>query len=232
MTTATGYVRVSTEQQAGEGISLDDQRTRIKAFCKGRGWDLLNIYADEGRSGGRADNRPGLWEAVESAAGGVLVVYDLFRLSRSVSDACKILNRLQDIKADWVSMTEGNMIDTTTSGGNLMFHVLLAIGQYQRQQTSERCKQVVKWKRGRGERCGKVPYGYRLNPDGKRMEIDRDEQETIRIARELRTKGMSCRKIGRHLEEDGRLPRNGKSWWQTTIRKFVDFDRDFYPTVT
>lgn len=232
MTTAIGYVRVSTEQQAGDGISLDDQRTRITAFCVAKGWTLAEIHADEGRSGGRADNRPGLWRAVDQAAGGVLVVYDLFRLTRSVSDACTILKKLTELDAEWVSMAEGNLIDTTTSGGNLMFHVLMAIGQYQRQQTSERCKHVVQWKRGRGERCGKVPYGFDLEGNGVTIAVNDAEMETIKIVRDLRAKGLTYSRIGRTLESDGRWPRNGKPWWHTTLRDFVLNDRDYYPGLT
>ena len=58
--TAIGYIRVSTEEQANEGVSLDAQRAKLVAYCGLHGLVLAHTYADEGISGKRADNRPGL----------------------------------------------------------------------------------------------------------------------------------------------------------------------------
>jgi DNA invertase Pin-like site-specific DNA recombinase len=78
---------------------------------------LARTYADEGLSGKRADNRPGLQGAIAHACEthGVLVVYSLSRLARSTRDAIDIAERLAKCKADLVSITE--KIDTTTSMG-------------------------------------------------------------------------------------------------------------------
>ncbi len=57
---AIGYIRVSTDRQATEGVSLAAQRARIRAWAASRGTKLVAIHADEGISGKRADNRPGL----------------------------------------------------------------------------------------------------------------------------------------------------------------------------
>ena len=83
---AIGYVRVSTDAQAADGVSLAAQRARIRAWAASRGCKLVAIHADEGISGKRADNRPGLQAALEDAcrAKGVLVAYDLTRLGREL----------------------------------------------------------------------------------------------------------------------------------------------------
>ena len=80
--TAYGYVRVSTEEQAREGVSLDAQRAKVQQYCDLHGLALARVYADEGISGKRADNRPGLQDAITAACGGkgALVVYSLSRL--------------------------------------------------------------------------------------------------------------------------------------------------------
>ena len=62
---AVGYVRVSTEEQAREGVSLAAQRQKIVGYCDLHGLSLAHTFADEGLSGKRADNRPGLQEAIE-----------------------------------------------------------------------------------------------------------------------------------------------------------------------
>ena len=85
---AIGYVRVSTEQQASEGVSLEAQAARIRAYAALNELDLAAIYTDAGLSGKRSDNRPQLQAALDHATriGGVLVVYSLSRLARSTRD--------------------------------------------------------------------------------------------------------------------------------------------------
>src|ERR1051326_7091589 len=94
---AVGYVRVSTEGQASEGISLDSQRGRIASWAEANGYTLAAVLTDAGISGKRADNRPGLQSALAEVCkgGGALVVYSLSRLARSTKDAIGIAERLE-----------------------------------------------------------------------------------------------------------------------------------------
>src|SRR4051794_2919472 len=110
-----GYVRVSTEDQATEGVSLDAQRARIESWCALHGATLRDVHVDAGLSGKRADNRPALRAALDSvcAAKGVLVVYSLSRLARSTKDTLTIAERLERAGADLVSLSE--KIDTTSA---------------------------------------------------------------------------------------------------------------------
>ncbi len=93
--TAIGYVRVSTQEQATEGVSLDARRDRIRAYCKLHGFRLIDIAADEGYSGSTLD-RPGLQAALQLIRRGranTLLVVKLDRLSRSLRDVCWIVGR-------------------------------------------------------------------------------------------------------------------------------------------
>src|SRR5512143_899149 len=93
-TRAIGYVRVSTEEQAREGVSVDMQQTKIRAWCELNDCALADIYTDAGISGKRADNRPGLAQALASCTpGSVLIVYSLSRLARSTRDTLDIAER-------------------------------------------------------------------------------------------------------------------------------------------
>lgn len=86
---AVGYVRVSTEEQAREGVSLDNQRKRIEAFCVAKDWTLGRIYADEGISGSSL-KRDGVQELISDCKRGVfdvVVIYKLDRLTRSVKES-------------------------------------------------------------------------------------------------------------------------------------------------
>ena len=134
--TAIGYVRVSTEGQAQDGVSLEAQRRKIEAWCAANGYTLLDIEIDAGLSGGRADNRPGLQRALTRACTqkAALVVYSLSRLARSTKDAIAISDRLSKSGADLVSLTE--KIDTTTAAGKLVFHLFNALSEFERNLTA------------------------------------------------------------------------------------------------
>ena len=124
---AIGYVRVSTAEQAAEGVSLDAQRARIAAWAHANAAELTAVYTDAGLSGGRADNRPGLQAALDAActAKAALVVYSLSRLARSTRDAITISERLDQAGADLVSLSE--KIDTTTAAGKMVFRMLAVL---------------------------------------------------------------------------------------------------------
>src|SRR5512145_3177981 len=93
---AVGYVRVSTEDQASEGVSLEAQRARIEAYCATYGLELVAVFEDAGLSG-KSLKRPGmsaLLDAIRSGAAGSVVVYKLDRLSRSVRDLLSVVEDL------------------------------------------------------------------------------------------------------------------------------------------
>jgi DNA invertase Pin-like site-specific DNA recombinase len=210
---AIGYVRVSTEEQATEGVSLEAQRAKVVAYCGLHGLSLAQTYADEGLSGKRADNRPGLQQAITHACEchGVLIVYSLSRLARSTRDAIDIAERLAKSKADLVSITE--KIDTTTSMGRFFFTTVAALAQLERDQISERTSMALAHKRAKGERVsGPLPYGYRLAEDGVNLLDEPAERRAVETIRRLRGEGMSTRKIGKHLEAQGMRPRDGWHW--------------------
>src|ERR1700722_7189304 len=108
MKQAVGYVRVSTEGQAQEGVSLDAQRAKIEAWTKLNGYELHAVHVDAGLSGGRADNRPALQRAIDEACQlkAALVVYSLSRLARSTRDTLGISERLDRAGAGLVRLSE------------------------------------------------------------------------------------------------------------------------------
>lgn len=178
-----GYVRVSTEAQAQEGVSLDAQRERISAWAVAHGAQLVGIFGDEGFSGGKMTGRDGLASALESACHNraAIVVYSLTRLARSTADAIHIFNRLRECDAHIVCLSEG--INTTTSAGSVIFKLMSVLAEYERDQIVERTKMALDHKRRMGEALGNIPFGFRRGPAG---ELLRDENEQRALALILR----------------------------------------------
>lgn len=217
-----GYIRVSTGRQAIEGISLDAQRDAIKQWAKLHGHELLAIEADEGVSGKRADNRPGFAKAMRDSCDeqAILVAYSLSRLARNVPDAYSIVSTLQKRGAQLALISES--IDTTSAAGRMFFGIMAVLAAFEREQTAERTKAIMRHKQAKGEVVGSVPYGYaKVQPEDPTQPAvlvkNEEEQRVIGMIRYLRrTKSVS--EVAQILKEKGVKPR-GKRWHEETIRR-------------
>lgn len=219
---AVGYLRVSTEEQAFEGISIAAQRAKIESYCDLHGLELVAVQSDEGISGKRSENRPGLQKALTVAVKrkAALVTYSLSRLSRSTRDAIDIAERLDRAGADLVSLSE--RIDSTTAMGRYFFTTVAALAQLERDQVAERTRMALAHKRSRGERIsGLPPYGYDFSEDGRRLLVNRYEQSVIKRVVRLRTKGMSLRSIAQQLNKDGVDAKLGNTWYPEAVRRIL-----------
>lgn len=147
-----GYVRVSTQEQAESRLGLEAQRAAIASWAASRGLPVT-IYEDAGITGTSMEKRPALEAALCAAQdGAVLVAYSLSRFARSTRDMLTIAERLKRQGADLVSLTES--IDTTTATGRLVFTLLSALSQFERDLTSERTKAALGALKARGVKLG------------------------------------------------------------------------------
>lgn len=217
---AIGYVRVSTEGQAVEGVSLEAQREKIAAWCELNGYTLAAVFEDA-ISGKRADNRPGLHDALNAVRknGGALVVYSLSRLARSTKDALSISEQLEKSNADLVSLSE--KIDTTSAAGRMVFRMLAVLSEFEREQIGERTSAAMQYKRRNGERVGGIPYGYQLAADGVNLEACEREQNAVAIIRELRAAGLTFRNIQSELARRNVPSRSGNAWRIATLHQII-----------
>lgn len=214
--TAVGYVRVSTERQVSEGVSLDAQEARIRAWATAQGLEVAAVHVDAGLSGGKAANRPGLQAALSDACRrrAPLVVYSLSRMARSTKDALAIAERLDKAGADLVSLSES--IDTTSAAGKMVFRMLAVLAEFERDLVSERTTSALAFKRRQGERIsGKIPYGYRL--EGGRLVPVEEEQAAIRLMLKLRADGLSLRAIAEEMERREIRRQNGAHVWPSNV---------------
>lgn len=221
---AIGYVRVSTERQAEEGVSLDAQKNRIAAWCAANGYELAGVECDAGISGKRASNRPALQAALDRACAErcALVVYSLSRLARSTKDALAISERLDKAGADLVSLTE--KIDTTSAAGKMVFRMLAVLAEFERDLVSERTRGAMAQKRRAGEKTGGgVPFGFRVGPDGRRLEPAPELAPAVKLIRRRRAAGASLSSIARTLAKRGTPTAGGGAWSHTQVARIVRY---------
>jgi len=221
MPNAYGYIRVSTEGQANEGVSLDAQRARIAAWCELNGYSLADVFVDAGISGKRADNRPALQAALAAVkSGSALVVYSLSRLARSTKDTIAIGERLEKVGADLVSLSE--KIDTTSAAGKMVFRMLAVMAEFERDVISERTTTAMAHKRRQNQRIGRIPFGFDLAADGVSLVRNEAEQGVIALVNELHEQGNSLRKIAAELTNRGVPTKEGGTTWKhTTVARLL-----------
>ena len=219
--TAVGYIRVSTEGQAVDGVSLDAQRAKIEAWCLLNDFDLVALRIDAGISGKGMVNRPGLQAALaDCRTGSALVVYSLSRLSRSVRDTMDVGEKLAKVGADLVSLSE--KIDTTSAAGKMVFRLLAVMNEFERDQISERTSAALQYKKSKGEKTGgQVPFGHDLADDGVRLLDNAEEQAVIAEARQLKAGGLSLRKIATELQRRGFVSRAGTMFQPAQIQRML-----------
>jgi DNA invertase Pin-like site-specific DNA recombinase len=225
---AVGYVRVSTEEQAREGMSLEAQRARIGAWCELNGYTLLAVHEDAGLSGKRADTRPGLQAALAAVAheGAALVVYSLSRVSRSTRDMLGIAEQLEGAGADLVSLTE--RIDTTGAAGRMVFRLLAVLNEFERDVIAERVSATLQHKKATGKAVSRAPRGLRLQreADGRNaVAVPDPASDGLRLAaraRALRAEGMSLAAVAAQLGRDGFRPERGQRFYGSTVRYILN----------
>ncbi|MEP3428894.1 MAG: recombinase family protein [Roseibium sp.] len=177
------YTRKSSEEGLDQDFnSLDAQREACSAYIssqKQEGWVLLDRFYDDGGLSGGTMNRPALQRLLQDVDEGLvdqIVVYKIDRLTRSLTDFAKLVDRLDKQNTSFVSVTQS--FNTTTSMGRLTLNVLLSFAQFEREVTAERITDKIAASKKKGMWMGGlVPLGYRAN--GRTLEIDPEEAKTV-----------------------------------------------------
>ena len=215
MKQAIGYIRVSTEQQANEGVSLEAQKAKIAAWCVTNGYELVNVFVDAGISGKSMDKRPGLQDALKSLSKGMaLVTYSLSRLARSTKDAISIGETVAKKKADMVSLSE--QIDTTTAAGKMMFQMLAVLAEFERNLVAERTTNALQHKKATNQKYTNItPHGFEAI-EGRLVQVQAEAAVVAEI-QAARASGNTLQSIAASLNGRGIPTKTGKTWQPATI---------------
>lgn len=184
------YCRCSTGRQ-----DLQLQRDDLTEFCKRRGWDVVRIYEDKGVSGA-TESRPALDELMAEVRRGrldVVAVWRFDRFGRSTAHLVNSLNEFQSLGVDFVSLHES--MDTSSSVGKLLYSVVAAMSQFEKDIIVSRIRAGVASAQAKGVRFGRPRVGYDFQ---RAIELRKAGHSIRDIAREV---GVSRSTIQRHVAQ-------------------------------
>jgi DNA invertase Pin-like site-specific DNA recombinase len=220
-----GYLRVSTEQQADRGVSLDAQAAKVRGYAELYDLDLVDVIVDAGVSA-KTLERPGLDRALKKLDAGEadgLLVCKLDRLTRSVRDLGILVDSyFGNGRFDLLSVAEA--VDTRTAGGRLVLNVLASVTQWEREAIAERTRDALGHLRSEGVVLGGEALGWTrtadLDADGRRIVVEvQAEAEAIERMVELRQSGMTLWAIADQLTAEGRQTKRGGRWHAATVKR-------------
>jgi site-specific DNA recombinase len=196
-----GYTRVSTTEQATEGVSLAAQRAKIDAYALVKDWHVAEIIQDEGTA--KDLKRLGaqrLLSLVERGQVDVVIIYKLDRLTRSVSDLDKLMKLFVRKNVALVSLQES--LDATTATGRLMMNLLASVSQWEREVIGERTKDAMQHLKATGQVYSRPVF---------------DDAATLAQIHTMRASGATYQDIADELTAAGVPTVRGGAWAPATI---------------
>lgn len=218
------YIRVSTDDQAEQGISIPAQKSRLIAFCQAQGWDIYDFYIDDGYSGKDLD-RPEIQRLINDAQEKKfesVCVLKLDRLSRRQKDILYLLEDVFDANGiGFKSVTES--FDTSTPFGKAALGMMAVFAQLERETIIERVRMAKKESARQGRFMGgPAPYGYAYDPATKRLIVSEAQAETVRWVFDEYLRGIhGYDAIADMLNSQGISSPSGGTWNKQAIRKIL-----------
>lgn len=214
------YIRVSTDKQANEGDSLEEQEVELKKYCEYRGFEIRNVLIERGRSGGNT-NRPEYQKLIKDVKAkriNAVVVKKLDRLSRSLLDFENLMTLLLENQVEFMSLRES--FDTSTAMGKATLRIALVFAQLEREQTSERITDVMAYRASQGMYNGGITsYGY--TSVNKELVPYPKEKQLVEVIFEQFTKNKSITETAKFLNKAGYRNRQSKLWDKRRINDIL-----------
>lgn len=220
---ARGYVRVSTEDQASNGVSLEHQQDSIRKCAEERGWKLDRIYEDDGASAWKeaGENRQAFAAMISDAKEGefsVLLCLDQSRFARDLRAQAHYINLLENSGVDVVFLNEPTEQDRTTR--DLVRGIMGAINEAESSLKSQLVRDNMRKKVAKGLWIGSPPDGYDAAGTGGVLQAN-DRAPIIRKVFEWYLVERSVERVARRLVKAGIRPLFGGEWHRAVIRKYL-----------
>mgnify|MGYP002623805235 FL=1 len=213
------YARVSTEDQANEGFSLDAQIKKLEAYCRSEGYDIVDRYIDDGYSG-RKTHRPQYQRMfAEIDRWDKIVVLKMDRIHRNSVNFSQMMDLLSKNKKEFESVYD--QFDTGNAMGRFVMDIMQRIAQLESEQIGERVKiaMTYKAKNGSGNLGGAHPYGYEYI-DGK-LVVDEDEAHIVRAIYNMYIRGSTLQDICDFLNSAGIESKRGVGWSRQSVSNIL-----------
>ena len=204
------YMRVSTEDQAREGFSLPEQKERLEAYCKFKGFVIKDYYTDAGISAKTGNYRPEferLKEDIKSKKINTIIALKQDRITRSIFDWEELMRFLEENDAYLDCVNDD--INTTNANGKMVSRILMSVSQQEIERTSERTKVGLAGAIKQGHIPHQAPLGYKH--ENKKLVIDHLTKDVVIRIFELYHRGMSYQKISTLFNKEQVL---GKTNWR------------------
>lgn len=219
--TAVAYVRVSTNEQANEGVSLEAQIANVKAYATLKGLDLVEIIVEAGVSGSKqlADRTGGeqLLSLIKRRKVVAVLATKLDRLFRNAAD-CLATTKSWDDAGVSLHLIDlgGSSLDTSSAVGRLFLTMLAGTAEMERSLIAERTSSALKHKARKGEKVSSIaPLGFSF--DGDRVVENPVEQDAIRQIKQLHEAGYGAVRIARILNRNA-VPARGRCWYVSSVQ--------------
>ena len=217
-----GYVRVSSLVQKEKGNSIPNQIEKIESYCKLNGYELVDILKDDGISGMSKSKRKDylkLIDIMEDRNIDGVVVNDLSRIGRKMSDVVEFVDIIKKKQIEFHSIKEG--INNVSNVGGLIINILSSINQFEVEMLRSRISEVKQYKKSKNLVYGNLIYGK--SKDGNRLIDNIDELKTIKYMKYLRKKGYSYFKISDRLNKRNIKSKNGNQWYGSGVRNILSY---------
>jgi len=225
MKKAACYLRVSTQEQSANGVSLEAQEERLRAYCALAGLDAAAIIREEGVSGAKPlAVRPGgteLLALVSASKIGHIVALKLDRLFRDAADALH-QSRAFDKAGIALHLVDmgGQSLNTASAMGRFFLNMMAGVAELERNLIAERTGLALAHKKAHREVYAPTPYGF--DREGSILIENPAELEVVARIKEWRAQGWSLRKIARELNETGTPAKNGGRWHPGTVKYLLE----------
>ena len=231
-TKAVGYIRVSTVKQKDEGVSLKDQREKIKNYCNLKDLELKEIVADEGVSAGiPLREREGGQELLDKVDDGEVDVIVSVKLDRLFRDAIDCLQNTKNWDNQGVALhlldLGGNTLDTSSPMGRMFLTMSAGFAEMEKNLIQQRTKNALKYKKENKESYSPTPTGY--DRKGDNITENKQELKKVKLIKQLRSEGLSYNKIAKLLNQLGLKTKNNKKFYAASVSYI--YKNDLYDDV-
>ncbi|MGX7145068.1 recombinase family protein [Facklamia languida] len=218
MTRVAAYIRVSTSSEV-QLESLDAQETHFKDLLNDHhSWKSVGIYVDEGISGTKMKNRPGIQKLLQDCIEGkidLVLTKSISRFSRNAEECLEVVRELNQL--DVAIYFEKEEINTQQMDGELLLSVLSSLAESESKSISDNVKWSIR-KRIENDMYKHIvaPYGYKI-VDGK-YEVDQSTASIIQDIFSWYLSGLGTYRIAKRLNEKGVPCTKGKQWWDSSVK--------------